>query len=80
MNTRTDIAGPASTAMNDAEIAKIQAGLKSFGNDDIGIDGKVGAKTRLAVREFQTLFQLTVTGEPNREVFDKLLEIGLIAG
>jgi peptidoglycan hydrolase-like protein with peptidoglycan-binding domain len=79
-NTGTDTAGSTSNGMDDADIMKIQAGLKSFGNDDIGIDGKVGAKTRLAVREFQTLFQLTITGEPNREVFDKLREIGLIAG
>ena len=71
---------PVSSGMPEAEIMKIQAGLKSFGNDEIGIDGKIGAKTREAVREFQTLCQLAVTGEPNREVFDKLREIGLIAG
>jgi peptidoglycan hydrolase-like protein with peptidoglycan-binding domain len=70
----------ASSGMNDADVMKIQAGLKSFGNDEIGIDGKIGSKTREAVREFQTLFQLAVTGEPNREVFEKLQEIGLIAG
>lgn len=73
-------ANSASPEMSEADIMKIQAGLKSFGNEDIGIDGKAGEKTRMAVREFQTLFQLAVTGEPNREVFDKLQEIGLIAG
>ena len=73
-------ATPPANSMNSTDIMKIQAGLKTFGNDDIGIDGKVGEKTRLAVREFQTLFQLAVTGEPNREVFNKLQEIGLIAG
>lgn len=74
------VAEQASSGMNDAEVMKIQAGLKSFGNDEIGIDGKIGSKTREAVREFQTLFQLGVTGEPNREVFEKLREIGLIGG
>jgi peptidoglycan hydrolase-like protein with peptidoglycan-binding domain len=78
--TQEPAAEPSSSGMTDADVVKIQAGLKSFGNDDIGIDGKIGAKTREAVREFQTLFQLAVTGEPNREVFDKLREIGLIAG
>lgn len=78
--TRAETAGSEPVRMGDADIMKIQAGLKSFGNEDIGIDGKIGAKTRLAVREFQTLFQLAVTGEPNREVFDKLQEIGLISG
>jgi peptidoglycan hydrolase-like protein with peptidoglycan-binding domain len=77
---REETVAPEPNAMNDADVMKIQAGLKSFGNDDIGIDGKIGEKTRLAVREFQTLFQLTVTGEPNREVFNKLQEIGLISG
>ena len=67
-------------ALVEAELMKVQAGLKAFGNDDIDVDGKIGAKTRDAVREFQVLFQLTVSGDPNREVFEKLQEIGLISG
>lgn len=78
--TSADKDVPAPSNLGDDEVMKIQAGLKSFGNDDIGIDGKIGAKTRLAIREFQTLFQLSVTGEPNQEVLEKLKEIGLVAG
>ena len=48
-------------------VQKIQAGLKAFGNDGMEIDGVIGAKTRAAIREFQSLFGLPVTGEPDAE-------------
>lgn len=66
--------------LSSADLLALQAGLKAFGNETIDVDGRVGAKTRDAIREFQSLFQLTVSGEPNREVLDKLKEIGLVAG
>jgi peptidoglycan hydrolase-like protein with peptidoglycan-binding domain len=75
----TAASGPAG-GLSDADIMRLQAGLKAFGNDSIDVDGKIGGKTRDAIREFQTLFQLTVSGEPNREVLGKLQEIGLVAG
>jgi len=70
------IEGPAATGP-DPMIMKIQAGLKAFGNDKMDIDGMMGAKTRAALREFQSLFGLEVTGEPSREVYAKMQEIGL---
>jgi peptidoglycan hydrolase-like protein with peptidoglycan-binding domain len=66
--------------LENADLLRLQAGLKAFGNGDIDVDGKIGGKTRDAIREFQTLFQLSVSGEPNREVLEKLQEIGLVAG
>ena len=54
--------------------------MKAFGNESIDVDGRIGTKTRDAIREFQDLFKLTVSGEPNREVLEKLQEIGLVAG
>ena len=69
-----------SGGMSSDDVLRLQAGLKAFGNDAIDVDGKIGTKTRDAIREFQSLFQLTVSGEPNREVLDKLQEIGLVAG
>ena len=56
---------------------RIQAGLKAFGNDDIEIDGVVGAKTRSAIQEFQALFGLPETGDPDPAVDAKMQEIGL---
>ncbi|TIX62429.1 MAG: peptidoglycan-binding protein, partial [Mesorhizobium sp.] len=61
----------------DARIIKIQAGLKAFGNDDMQLDGVVGARTKAAIKEFQSLFGLPETGEPDEVVYVKMREIGL---
>ncbi len=62
---------------NDALVLKIQAGLKAFGNDDMEVDGVMGAKTKNAIREFQSLFGLPVSGEPDEALYAKMREIGL---
>jgi peptidoglycan hydrolase-like protein with peptidoglycan-binding domain len=64
-------------AAPDPRIVRIQAGLRAFGNDGIELDGKVGEQTRRAIEEFQSLFGLPVTGEPDEQVFAKMREIGL---
>ncbi|KAB2853667.1 MAG: peptidoglycan-binding protein, partial [Bauldia sp.] len=61
----------------DARLVKIQAGLKAFGNDDIKLDGVIGARTKSAIKEFQSLFGLPQTGEPDEVVYAKMREIGL---
>lgn len=61
----------------DARIVKIQAGLKAFGNDGIELDGVVGSRTSSAIREFQGLFGLPETGQPDEAVYAKMREIGL---
>lgn len=61
----------------DPHIMRIQAGLKAFGNDGIELDGRMGPKTRGAIREFQSLFGLPETGEPDAIVYAKMREIGL---
>ncbi|MEZ2333240.1 peptidoglycan-binding protein [Mesorhizobium sp. RCC_202] len=65
------------TQSPDARIVKIQAGLKAFGNDDMQLDGKVGARTKSAIKEFQALFGLPETGEPDEAVYVKMRQIGL---
>ena len=60
-----------------ARITKIQAGLKAFGNADMEIDGIMGARTQAAIREFQSLFGLPETGEPDEALYAKMKEIGL---
>jgi peptidoglycan hydrolase-like protein with peptidoglycan-binding domain len=70
-------AKPASL-IRDERIAKVQAGLKEFGNDAIEIDGLMGARTTAAIKEFQSLFGLKVTGEADQAVFAKMKEIGLV--
>ncbi|WP_337918005.1 peptidoglycan-binding domain-containing protein [Pseudaminobacter soli (ex Zhang et al. 2022)] len=56
---------------------KVQAGLKAFGNDGVEIDGILGSRTRSAIREFESIFGLPVTGEPNPALYAKMREIGL---
>jgi peptidoglycan hydrolase-like protein with peptidoglycan-binding domain len=67
----------ASAPAPDARIIKIQAGLKAFGIDVMQLDGVVGARTKAAIKEFQSLFGLPETGEPDEVVYAKMREIGL---
>lgn len=62
----------------DERVAKVQAGLKEFGNEAIEIDGVMGARTTAAIKEFQSLFGLKVTGEADQAVYAKMKEIGLV--
>ncbi|HEY6630299.1 MAG TPA: peptidoglycan-binding protein [Rhizobiaceae bacterium] len=63
---------------HDERIAKVQAGLREFGNEAIEVDGVMGARTAAAIREFQSLFGLKVTGEVDQAVYAKMKEIGLV--
>lgn len=58
-------------------IAQVQAGLRAFGNDHLEIDGRMGPATAAAIREFQTLFGLPVTGAVDQTLVDKMREVGL---
>ena len=74
----TDMMPTASAATGgDARVMRIQAGLKAFGNEGIEIDGVVGSRTRSAIKEFQSLFGLPETGDPDEGVYVKMREIGL---
>lgn len=61
----------------DATVMRIQAGLKAFGNDAIEVDGVLGHDTETAIREFQSLFGLEVTGQPDAAFLAKMREVGL---
>ncbi len=73
-------AKPAASAapVRDELVAKVQAGLREFGNEAIQIDGLMGVKTESAIREFQSLFDLPVTGKADKTVYAKMREIGLV--
>lgn len=62
----------------DPDVLRVQAGLKAFGNDDIRVDGVAGEQTSMAVREFQALFRMPVTGEIDTALLDKMVAVGLI--
>lgn len=73
-----EVSADAGLSVSHTQTRKIQAGLRAFGNDGIEIDGVAGADTQTALREFQSLFGLQVTGEPNAEVLAKMKAIGLV--
>lgn len=56
---------------------RIQAGLKAFGNKDMTLDGVIGPKTKAAIKEFQALFGLPATGEPDDRLLAKMRAVGL---
>lgn len=62
----------------DPAVRRVQAGLRAFGNEGIEVDGVLGEDTRDAIREFQSLFGLSVTGKPDDEFLTKMREVGLI--
>jgi peptidoglycan hydrolase-like protein with peptidoglycan-binding domain len=66
-------------AVTAEELVRIQAGLKAFGNDMVVVDGVPGKTTEDAIREFQKLFRLNVSGKPDSELIGKMREIGLIS-
>jgi peptidoglycan hydrolase-like protein with peptidoglycan-binding domain len=76
-SVRPDGATQAAARDPDPHIVRVQAGLRAFGNDGIELDGLIGPKTRSAIREFQSLFGLPETGEPDAAVYAKMREIGL---
>lgn len=72
------MAAKPATLTRDERIAKVQAGLREFGNEAIEIDGVMGARTTAAIKEFQSLFGLPETGEADPAVYAKMKEIGLV--
>lgn len=70
---------PSGQAVSAEELVRIQAGLKAFGNDMVVVDGVPGKTTEDAIREFQKLFRLNVSGKPDSELIGKMREIGLIS-
>ncbi|WP_374829970.1 peptidoglycan-binding domain-containing protein [Paenochrobactrum pullorum] len=61
------------------DIVRVQAGLKAFGNDLIIVDGVAGKSTQDAIREFQKLFDMQITGQVDAQLIGKMREIGLIS-
>lgn len=58
----------------DAMVARIQMGLRASGNETIEVDGVLGARTKAAIKEFQSAYGLPQTGEPDRAVYAKMKE------
>jgi peptidoglycan hydrolase-like protein with peptidoglycan-binding domain len=59
-------------------VIQIQKGLSNIAYTDVKVDGVVGQQTATAIRDFQMHYRLPVTGMPDRNVLEKLQEIGAL--
>ena len=60
----------------DGMVARIQAGLRKYGYDDVVVDGHMGQQTATAIQRFQLDFGMKITGEPSTAVLKKLEDVG----
>ena len=64
--------------MDGALVRDIQQGLVNIAYSDVTVDGIAGPETKAAIRDFQSHYRLTDTGESSAAVLEKLQEIGAI--
>lgn len=72
--TQATLATPA--ALADGLVARIQAGLRAYGYDDLVVDGHMGQQTATAIQRFQLDYGMKITGEPSDVLLKKLSDIG----
>lgn len=77
-NSKRETSAETSTPARGSLVVRIQAGLRAFGNDHIEIDGVSGPKTEQAIREFQSLFGLEVTGRADEILLQKMRDLGFV--
>lgn len=68
-------AWPATSA---AQVSAIQALLREMRFYESAPDGRIGPATRAAIREYEGLAGLKVTGQASKELFDSLKEMQLL--
>ena len=73
---KVPLATSAETA--DGLVARIQAGLRAYGYDDLVVDGQMGQQTSTAIQRFQLDYGMKITGEPSDTVLEKLRDIGAL--
>ncbi|EJF86771.1 peptidoglycan-binding domain-containing protein [Bartonella rattimassiliensis] len=60
------------------DIIQVQKALRIFGNEEVTATGVEDQKTIEALKQFQKMFDLPVTGKINRTILMKMREIGLL--
>ncbi|WP_455478582.1 peptidoglycan-binding domain-containing protein [Bartonella sp. B10] len=61
-----------------ADIIQVQKALRAFGNPEVTVTGIEDRNTIYALKQFQKMFNLPITGKINRTVLIKMREIGLL--
>ena len=63
---------------NEEVVRRIQTGLSSAQVADLAADGIPGERTKAAIRTFEALEGMDVTGKADRRVLERLIEIGAL--
>lgn len=62
----------------DELVRRIQAGLTAAQVAELSSDGIPGERTRAAIRTFEALEGLEITGSPDARILERLIEIGAV--
>ncbi|KQT54260.1 hypothetical protein ASG43_01150 [Aureimonas sp. Leaf454] len=73
-----DSTGSVPVASGADLVKRIQSGLAAAEVAPLKADGVAGEQTRAAIRTFEALEGLDVTGEPNERILKRLIEIGAL--
>ncbi|EJF84075.1 hypothetical protein MCU_00743 [Bartonella elizabethae Re6043vi] len=60
------------------DILQVQKALRNFGHEEVLVTGTEDQKTIEALKQFEKMFDLPVTGKINRTILMKMREIGLL--
>jgi peptidoglycan hydrolase-like protein with peptidoglycan-binding domain len=74
------IAAPALAALSKNEIRELEGFLARLGFDPGPVDGVLDARTRTAIKGYQNLAALPVTGQANRDLLDEVRGVTAILG
>ncbi|MET3589375.1 peptidoglycan hydrolase-like protein with peptidoglycan-binding domain [Bartonella silvatica] len=66
------------TAFRVADIMQVQKALQNFGIQEVMPTGIEDKKTTEALKQFQKMFDLPITGKVDRTVLMKMREVGLL--
>ncbi|WP_019219749.1 peptidoglycan-binding domain-containing protein [Bartonella florencae] len=61
-----------------ADIIQVQKALRIFGNQEVIVTGVEDKKTKEALKQFQKMFDLPITGKIDHTVLVKMREVGLL--
>ncbi|MCZ2328497.1 peptidoglycan-binding domain-containing protein [Bartonella sp. F02] len=62
-----------------SDVMRVQEALRFFGDSEIVVTGREDQKTQNALKQFQKIFNLPITGKIDRKVLIKMREIGLLS-
>lgn len=68
----------ADKVLGKADVMRIQAALRSFGNGTVIVNGNEDAMTIAGIRQFQAMFGLAETGKADHMLMNKMREVGVM--